>query len=177
MRRILFCSLILTTLLFLSCRQKDKKTNNQLFNSFESIIPERPIGWVSDYEYVFRTHEIAYLDSMIANHNKQTTNEIAVVTLMLDTFSIKTPKDFDQLSRSLFNKWGIGEKDKKNRVGILFSIKLSQLRIEVGTGLETKLTDEEAKKIIDTIIFPEFKNASYFTGISKGLEAIFKEIQ
>lgn len=173
----LLISYFLIILLFASCGQNDKKGTDKSTNSFHEIIPNEPIGWVSDYEHVFRTNEITYLDSIIGNHKKLTTNEIAVATLRLDTFSIKTPEDFDQLSLKLFNKWGVGEKDKNNGVGILISVELKKIRIEVGYGLETKLTDEETKIIIDTIIIPDFKKGDYFTGISKGLQAIFKEIQ
>jgi uncharacterized protein len=72
---------------------------------------------------------------------------------------------------------GVGKKDKYNGIGILISINLRKIRIEVGYGLESKLTDEEAKKIVDTIIIPEFKNGNYYLGTLYGLKAILKEIE
>ena len=76
----------------------------------------------------------------------------------------------------MFNAWGIGEKGKNNGIGVHMSPNLKMIRIEIGYGLNIKLTDEEAKQIIDRIIIPEFKNGNYFIGISKGLKAIFNEI-
>ena len=87
------------------------------------------------------------------------------------------PKEFDQFSLELFKKWGVGKKEKNNGVGIIFSSKLRKLRIEVGKGMESKLTNAEAKYIIDSLIIPEFKRSAYFEGTLKGLQAVIKEIQ
>jgi len=132
---------------------------------------------VSDFDKIFTIDEAVRLDSIINAHEVKTTNEIAIVTLSLDSFQIKTPKDFDKFSLSLFKKWGVGKKDKNNGIGILISTNLKKIRIEVGLGLESKLTDQEAKKIIDLIILPEFKNGNYYIGVLKGLQQVFIEIE
>jgi uncharacterized protein len=159
------------------CGQQDKKTGQKKVTGTDLVIPEKPIGRVSDFERIFTPVQVYYLDSIIASHEKITSNEIAVVSYALDSTRIKTADDFDKFSFLLFNQWGIGTKDKNNGVGILISENLRKIRIEVGKGLQTKLTDQEAKAIIDTIIVPEFKMGAYFTGISKGLDAIIREIQ
>ena len=117
------------------------------------------------------------LGSIIGEHESETTNEIAVVTLALDTASIRSVKEFDQFSLELFNQWGVGKKEKNNGVGIIFSKKLKKIRIEVGKGMESKLTNNEAKFIIDSLMIPEFKKSNYFEGTLKGLQEIIKEIQ
>ena len=141
------------------------------------LIPARPTGWVSDFEKNFTDEQVQFLDSMIRKHESETANEIAVVTLALDTVSIQSEKEFDQFSLTLFNKWGIGKKEKNNGVGIIFSGKLRKLRIQVGKGMESKLTNAEAKFIIDSLIIPEFKTSNYFQGILKGLQAVMNEIE
>lgn len=143
----------------------------------EYSFPEKPLGYVSDFEKLLTADQVAYLDSMIGTHEKATTNQVAVVTLDLDTVKIKSRDDLEQFSVQLFNKWEVGVKDKNNGVGMLIAENLRQVRINVGSGLETKLTNEEAKDIIQRIITPAFKQQDYFSGIKNGLEAIFKEIQ
>ncbi len=177
MRHLLGFIVISFSLSFSSCGQENKNHNKEKDYALSHLIPEKPIGWISDFEHVFTKTEINFLDSIIAKHKAQTTNELALVTLALDTFSIKTPEDFDQFSLNLFRQWGVGEKDKNNGIGVLMSPNLRKIRIEIGYGLNAKLTDGEAKNIIDTIIIPEFKNGNYFIGISKGLDAIFNEIK
>jgi uncharacterized protein len=176
MKQSLLYVLLIFSFSMPGCGQKDKKeqATNQVVNP---VIPDKPIGWVSDFEKIFSPAEIASLDSIISEHEVKTTNEIAIVTFPLDTFGIKTPEDFDKFSLSLFQQWGIGKKDKNNGIGILLSIQLRKIRIEVGYGLEAKLTNEEAQEIINTIILPEIKKGKYYTGILSGLKAILEEIK
>ena len=167
MRKLIYI-LILFIAYAATCRQDSK---------FKKLIPAKPTGWVSDFEKNFTDEQVQFLDSMIWKHESETSNEISVVTLALDTVSIPSEKEFDQFSLTLFNQWGIGKKEKNNGVGIIFSNKLRKLRIEVGKGMESKLTNAEAKFIIDSLIIPEFKTSNYFAGTLKGLQAVIKEIQ
>lgn len=146
-------------------------------SKFKKLIPAKPIGWVSDFEKVFTDEQIKTLDSIIAKHEEESGNEIAIVTLALDSVTIKSVNDFEQFTLTLFNQWGIGKKQKNNGVGIIISQKLKKIRIEVGYGLESTLTNAEAKTIIDSIILPEFKRSNFFEGTLKGLQEIIKEIQ
>ena len=146
-------------------------------SKIEKFIPKQPIGWVSDFENNFTEVQINFLDSVIAQHETETGDEIAIVTLQLDSVAIKSTEEFEALSLELFNQWGVGKNEKNNGVGIVFSKKLRKIRIEVGKGLESKLTDKEAKDIIDDIILPEFKKSNYYEGILKGLQEIIKEIR
>ena len=152
----------------LTCRQDSK---------FKKLIPARPIGWVSDFEKIFTDQQVQFLDSMISKHESETANEIAIVTLALDTVSIRSEKEFDQFSLALFSQWGVGKKEKNNGIGIIISNKLRKLRIEVGKGMESKLTNAEAKFIIDSLMIPEFKRSNYFKGTMRGLQEVIKEIQ
>lgn len=174
MKTLLSYFFIIFSLSLPCCGQKDKK---EPVSSYQSLIPEKSIGWVSDFDSVFTLSEAVYLDSIIKRHEMQTTNEVALVTLQLDSFQVKTIEDFDKFSLSMFKKWGVGKQDKNNGIGILISINLKKVRIEVGYGLESKLTDVESQKIIDTIILPEFKKGAYYAGTLNGLNAIFKEIE
>ena len=130
-------------------------------------------GFVNDFENIFTSDQILELNQIIKKHEKETSNEIAVVTIM-------TYAPYDNLfdySLDLGNYWGIGKKNKNNGVLIVFGKQIREIRIQVGYGLEKKLKDDEAKKIIDDVIIPEFKKGDYFSGIKKGLYEIIKEIK
>ena len=60
---------------------------------------------------------------------------------------------------------------------IVFSMKQRQVRIETGSEIWGRLTDEEAKSIIDEIMVPEFKKENYFKGLLKGITAIGTELK
>jgi uncharacterized protein len=70
------------------------------------------------------------------------------------------------------NKHGIGKKDYDNGVVIVFSKTKKQVVISTGYGTEKVLKDEIAKKIIDSLMIPKFKENLYFEGLRDGSKAI-----
>lgn len=134
--------------------------------------PER-IGYVNDFEGIFSPEQVKVLNELVSKHEKETTNEIAVVTV--SSFQ-PFPTLFDY-SYALANDWGIGKKGNNNGIVIVMGKQIRQIRIQVGYGLESKLKDEEAKRIIDHTIVPEFKMGDYYAGIEKGLAQIIKAIK
>jgi uncharacterized protein len=185
MKNILSYLLIACFFTLTCCAQGDKKktgeTKEQRADTIKGpaivTIPEKPIGWVSDFEKLFTPEQIIFLDSIIAKHEKETANEVAIVTYGMAPGELEELGGLESFSFALFNKWGIGKKEKNNGIGILIMKDERKIRIEVGQGLDDKLTDEEAKAIIDTIMIPEFKKENYYAGVLKGLHAVFTEIQ
>lgn len=163
-----FCLLFLLSVSIIGKSQDEK---------IKKLIPDEPIGWVSDFEKIFTEEEIKFLDSIVEGHAAKTSDQIAIVTLVVDTADIRTMQEFQILSLVLLKKWGVGQAGKNNGIGIIFSRNLKMIRIEVGEGLTSKLTDEETKNIIDNIIIPGFKKSDYFDGIVKGLLEIINELQ
>lgn len=156
---------LLLTIATLTCySQSDSKTTFR-FPSY--------IGYVNDFEDIFTEAQIKELNDIIAKHEKETTNEIAVVTI--SSFSpYETLFDY---TLDLANYWRIGKENKNNGVAVVFGKEIRQIRIMVGYGLEGKLRDEEAKRIIENTIIPEFRNGDYFSGIKMGLLGVIDEIK
>lgn len=174
MKRLLLYIVFGILMFAVGCAQKnnkDKEATTQL------PIPEKPKGWVSDFAKIFTPEQVNILDATLTLHEGDTGNEIAVVTLDLDSAVIKTDNDFNSYALALFNKWGIGKKEKNNGVLVLLCPNLQKVRIAVGYGLESKLTDDEAKTIIDSIMIPAFKDSDYYTGVLKGLAEIATQIK
>lgn len=133
----------------------------------------KPTGYVNDFESIFSRKEKKALTAIIKSHEKQTTNQIALVT-------IKSYKPYSSLmdySVDLANYWGVGQKNKNNGIVIVFGKEIREIWISNGSGIEAKLTDFETKKIIDEVILPEFKQGNYFLGSKKGLLAIIDQLE
>lgn len=171
---ILVC---LVCLIGFSCKGQKKEPLPETKDTANYLLPQRPQGYVSDFSQILTGPQIQHLDSLLAAHEKETTNQVVVITLDPDTSQVKTREDFDKFSLHLFNQWGVGQKGKNNGVGLLVSTGQRKVRIEVGLGLEAKLTDEEAKQIIDSILLPAFREGDYYRGISSAAEAIIREIK
>ncbi len=133
----------------------------------------KPLGWVSDFEKILSPASINTLEKMIIHHEKKMGNEIAIVTVD----SIGSYPDFFEYSVSLFNSWSIGKQDEDNGVLILFSSKMKRVRIATGLLLETKLTDDFCKDVIDKMMVPLFKKNEFAEGLQKALEKIIRQLE
>ncbi|HXR36445.1 MAG TPA: TPM domain-containing protein [Candidatus Binataceae bacterium] len=109
------------------------------------------------------------LTAMLARHEQATGEQVVVVTLpSLQGYSIE---DFGyQLGRY----WGIGQKDKNTGALLIVAPKEHKVRIEVGYGLEGKLTDAMSRVIIERDILPEFKRGDFNAGVLAGTATILK---
>lgn len=95
-----------------------------------------------------------------------TTDQIFVVTVpALGGLSI------EQFGLTLANHWGIGRVDADNGVLVLVAPNERQVRIEVGCGLETLLTDERAAGIVGEMV-AAFRTGDYNGGLDRGTGAI-----
>lgn len=107
------------------------------------------------------------LDAQLKAHEQATGEQVVIVTLAdLQGASIE---DFGyQLGRH----WGIGQKDKNNGALLIVARDDRRLRIEVGYGLEDRLTDAQSSVIINQVITPAFKTGNFNKGISDGVAAM-----
>ena len=137
-------------------------------------IPQKPLGWTTDYEEIFTPAQVDTLNSMISQFERETTIEIAIITI--DSSWIAKEK-FDSSVLAIGNLWSVGKKDKNNGIVIGISIGLRMIRISNGYGIEQKLPDEETKKIIDETIIPNFKEGKYFEGVQLGLVEIMRRLR
>ena len=71
----------------------------------------------------------------------------------------------------LFDKWGIGSKERNYGMLLLVSRDDRKARIELGADWGRSY-DRQAKRIIDTLIIPAFKRGEYALGIINGVEGM-----
>ncbi len=133
--------------------------------------PEFPAlsGRVVDQAELLDAPTEARLSQLLAAHERASGEQLVVVTLAnLQGVAIE---DFGyQLGRH----WGIGQKGKDNGALLLVARDERKLRIEVGYGLEGRLTDAQSSLIINQVIVPAFKRGDYAKGIEDGVVAILQ---
>ena len=79
----------------------------------------------------------------------------------IETFSIKVGET-----------WKIGQKGKDNGIIMVVAKQERKIRIEVGRGLEGRLTDLLAGRIVDLVITPRFKRGDFDGGFQAGVSAL-----
>jgi uncharacterized protein len=85
-------------------------------------------------------------------------------------------ESLEDVSIRLAEQWKLGRRGRDNGVLLLVFLKEHKLRIEVGYGLEARLTDAVAASIIRNDIAPRFREGRYTAGLEAGLTAIFKAV-
>ena len=109
----------------------------------------------------------AELETALAAHENNTTNQVVVVTL-----ESLNGANIEEYSLELGRRWGIGQKGKDNGALLVVAPNDKQIRIEVGYGLEGILTDALSSNIINYYIIPEFKKGDIENGIKIGAQKI-----
>ena len=126
---------------------------------------------VNDYAGILSAQEKEELESMLSRHETDTSNQIVVAI-----FPSLEQESLEDFVNRLFERWGIGQKVNNNGVLLAIFLKERKVRIEVGYGLEGRLTDALSSRIIRDEIAPEFRAGRYASGIRAGLQAIQKVI-
>ena len=113
-----------------------KETTTQTTNEKSSNLPILT-GRVVDQAGVLSPSIKDELETMLATHENNTTNQVVVVVVTIKSLG---NAQIEEYSLELARRWGIGQKGKDN--GVLLSVAPNdkQVRIEVGYGLEGTLT-------------------------------------
>lgn len=140
---------------------------------FAYVSPGAPKGFVNDFAGILSPAAIQTLEQTLTSFEKQTGNEISVVTIptrgrdeTIETYAVK-----------LFEDWGIGKEKEDNGLLLLIARDDREMRIEVGYGLEPIITDIESAHIISDILAPAFQNGEYDRGISEAIARITSDIR
>ncbi|MBA4371780.1 MAG: methanol dehydrogenase [Thermodesulfovibrio sp.] len=124
-------------------------------------------GYVNDYGGMLSPQIKSQIESELSAFEKTDSTQIVILTIpslegaVLEEFAIKAGET-----------WKIGQKGKDNGVIIVVSKGDRKIRIEVGRGLEGKLTDLMAGRIIDLVVKPRFKRGDYDGGLHAGVAAV-----
>ena len=112
---------------------------------------------------------IAAIEARLADFERQSSTQIVVVILpSLDGQSL------EDLAVRFVQTWGLGQKDKNNGVLLLVAMSDRKARIEVGYGLEDRLTDALSRSILEDRLFPAFREQDYAGGILATCDGIIE---
>ncbi|MBF7054961.1 TPM domain-containing protein [Halomonas sp. KAO] len=109
------------------------------------------------------------LSERLAAHEEATTEQLVVATLP-DLQGVTIEEYGYQLGRH----WGIGQEEKDNGALLIVAPNERKVRIEVGYGLEGRLTDAQSSAIINQTLTPAFREGDYARGISEGVAAMIR---
>ena len=129
-------------------------------------------GWVRDEVGLLYDHQKAELDRRLADHEAATTNQV-VVEIVHSTGG----RPIDDFAIDEATRLAIGQKGKDNGVLLVVAYDDRAARIEVGYGLEDRLTDALAGRILREEVVPRFREGDYPAGLAAGVDAILGALE
>lgn len=129
-------------------------------------------GRVNDYaEMIDQTSE-ERIDSKLRGFEEATGAQVAVLTI--ESLDGDPLEDF---SLRVAETWELGRKGVDDGVLLLVARDDRKMRIEVGYGLEGRLTDLQSGRILNNILRPAFRSGEFAAGIEAGVDAIVATLE
>ena len=129
-------------------------------------------GHVNDYAGMLSPASQRQLEALLTDFEQKESTQIALLTVpslegdSLADFSIRVAET-----------WKIGQEEADNGAILLIAKADRKIRIEVGYGLEGRLTDLLAGRIIRNVIAPYFKAGAFDQGITAGISAMIDSVR
>jgi len=127
---------------------------------------------VTDLTATLTVQQQAALEQRLQAFEQQKGTQIAVLIV-----ASTQPEDIAQYSIRVVEQWRLGRKGVDDGILMLLAKDDRATRIEVGYGLEGVVPDVLAKRIIDDIMIPYFRQGDYVGGINAGVDSLIGLIQ
>jgi len=131
-----------------------------------------PSGYVNDTAGLLSQTTAIKLEQFLRDFERSDSTQIVLLTI--DSLKGDALEDY---TLQVLQDWGIGQKEKDNGALLLIAKADRKVRIEVGYGLEGRLTDLLAGRIIDNEITPRLKQGDFDGGIAAGLVGIAEAVR
>ncbi len=135
--------------------------------------PPAPPRYFNDYAGVVSPDTANSLNQALENFEKSDNSQVLVAIYpqlppraALEDFTIRAA-----------SAWRVGQKARDNGAILFVFINDRRMRIEVGYGLEGRLTDALSKRIIEEQIKPWFQQGNYDGGLTAGVNAILQGVR
>ena len=124
-------------------------------------------GYVNDYANMISGSSRATLEEELKVFEQSDSTQLVILTL--PSLEGETVEDY---SIKVVEAWKLGQARKDNGILFLVSKDDRKMRIEVGRGLEGRLTDLMAGRIIDLVVKPRFKRGDFDGGFTAGVASL-----
>jgi len=136
----------------------------------DAPIPDA-VGYVNDHAGVLGDERSAQLESFLDQLKQKTGAQFAIL-IVADC----EPDDPSVYKTRVFEKWGIGDKERRDGLLLLVAMKEHEIRFETGYGLEGTLPDGWQSRMVRDLAVPRFRNGEPAEGITAAVLASAQRI-
>lgn len=127
---------------------------------------------VNDYAHMFSGQTVQETERVLADFEAKESTQIVVLTV-----PTLAGENLEEYSIKVAEAWKIGRKGLDSGMILLIAGQERKIRIEVGRGLEGRLTDLVSGRIIRNEITPRFKTGDFNGGLTAGLAALMSAVK
>lgn len=129
-------------------------------------------GYINDQAGMIPASTELKLEQYLEQFEQTDSTQIAVLTL-----TSLEGEDLADTAIRVAQQWKLGQKQSDNGLLLLIAKDDRKIRIEVGRGLEGRMTDLLAGRIIDGEISPYFKQGDFSGGIIAGVVSMSEAVR
>lgn len=122
---------------------------------------------VTDLTGTLSGRERELLEQRLAAFEQRKGSQIAVLVV-----PGTQPESIEQFGIRVVDRWKLGREGIDDGVLVLIAKDDRTARIEVGRGLEGAIPDAIAKRIIDEIMIPLFRQGDFYGGLAAGIDRV-----
>lgn len=138
----------------------------------EAPVPSPPTHWVEDHAGFLSPSAASALDARLRDYERQTGHQIVV---WIGKTSGATP--IEDYAVRTFKAFKLGRKGLDDGLLMLVLAEDRKIDIEVGYGLEDRVPDVIAKRIIEDVMIPRIRADDRDGAISEGVTAVLAAIE
>jgi uncharacterized protein len=128
-------------------------------------------GRVVDDAEALRPETRQAVSALLQRHEAQTGEQVVVLTV--PSLGDASVEDY---AEAVFEAWKLGRRGEDDGVLLLVAPSERRMRIEVGYGLEARLPDVAAGRILRNVIAPRFREGDLDRGVADGVRAILDQL-
>jgi uncharacterized protein len=130
-------------------------------------LPSKPTGRVNDYANVVDPPSESFIEERLRRFEQATGHQMVVAV-----FPGLEDEYIEPVAAELFQKWGLGSRERNDGILLVLFLRERLSRIEVGYGLEGVLTDARCSRILREKLAPEFGTGRYGQGLRAAVQAV-----
>ena len=131
-------------------------------------IPPAPPRYFNDYAGVVSQPVADQLNSVLERFERDSSNQLLVVLYP----RMESDSSVEDYTVRVAQAWRVGQTNRNNGAVLFAFMQERQLYLQVGYGLEARLTDALAKRIIEREIVPRFRRGDIDGGMRSAVEAM-----
>jgi len=135
-------------------------------------VPPTPREYLTDYARVIGRQQEAGIDERLAGLEQRTGHQVIAVF-----FPSLEGEPLEDFTIRCAERWKVGRKGLDDGVIFLAFVRDRRMRLEVGYGLEDKVPDAVAIRLLDEVVRPAFAAGDFGGGVlalADALERIFR---